>query len=160
MNTSRTTHHPLQTILFGLAVALPLGCDPSEGPEPEGLELQAAALELSPSQDLVELDEAEAVAFDAVDSFDLEADVQAFGAGCTLLRPAGWHGVGVSCVEYYKAPGSPPDLLSMSDGQSFITHSGYSGPGIGTGSARISCDDGVISIQAISCVGGGGGVIE
>jgi len=154
MNTSRTIRNPLLTTLFGLAMALPLGCDPSEGPE--GIDEDVAALELSPSQDLVELEEADAVAFDAIEPFDLEAEVQTFGAGCTLLRPAGWHKSGTNCVEYYKAPGSPPDQLPMSDGQSFITHSGYTGGGLGTGSALISCNDGSISIQAISCSGGGG----
>lgn len=156
MNDSRTIHHPLQMTLFGLVLALPLGCDPSEAPGPDGLADVVAALELSPSQDLLELEEADAVAFDA-EPFDLEAEVgaQASGAGCTLLRPVGWHKSGTNCVEYYKAPGSPPDQLPMSHGQSFTAYSGYSGGGLGTGSAQVSCNNGSISIQAISCVPGG-----
>ena len=162
MNTSRITYPSLHTILFGLTMAMPLGCDPSEGSGPDRLEEHAAELELSPSQDLVEVEDADALAFDAVEPFDLEAEVvdaevEAAGDGCTLLRPAAWYGSGVTCVEYYKAPGSPADLLPMSDGQSFITYSGLSGPGLGTGSARITCNDGAISIQKLSC---SAGVIE
>jgi hypothetical protein len=128
---------------------LPLGCDTTESGGREGFADHEAALELSPSQDLV--DDPDIVAFEAVDSFDIEADVQALGSGCTLLRPAAWSGNGTTCVEYYHNPALPPDTLPMYDSQSFITESTY----LGTGSARITCTDGVITIQKLSCYSDG-----
>lgn len=141
---------PLQA-LFALAMMLPLGCDTEEAGR-EGLVDHTAALELSPSQDLV--DDPDILAFEAIeaiDSFDIEADVQALGSGCTLLRPAAWWLNGTTCVEYYHNPQLPADTLPMLDGQSFITESTF----LGTGFARITCTDGVITIQRLSCYDGG-----
>lgn len=159
MTISKTFHHPLKTTLLAMAMAMPLGCDSGEPDGSDGLEQSIAALELSPNQDLVELEEDEAVAFEAIDGIDeideFRADIDAQAAGsCTLLRPAGWSKPGHSCAEYYLPSGGQAGQLPMSNGETFITHAGYVFPGPGTGHARISCNNGNISIQSLSCQGG------
>lgn len=140
---------PLKTLL-ALAVLLPLGCDTEDTDDAEGREAHVVALELSPSQDLV--DDPDVSAFegiDAIDDLEIETDTQ-FGAGCTLLRPAAWYGPGATCVEYFLPHGSPPGMLPMADGQTFLTDSTY----LGTGTARITCTNGAIKIKALSCYEG------
>ncbi|MEM9460333.1 MAG: hypothetical protein AAGF11_39545 [Myxococcota bacterium] len=135
-------------------MTLSLGCDPTDSDELRKVEDLGAALELSPNQDLVDIEGSDAVAFDSIESFDIKAETQPLESGCTLLRPASWYGPGITCAEYFKAPGGLLDTLPMSNGQSFITNAGYTFPGPGTGHARISCNNGNISIQALSCQGG------
>ncbi|MEM9460334.1 MAG: hypothetical protein AAGF11_39550 [Myxococcota bacterium] len=158
MNTSSMTLQSFQTTLLALGMTLSLGCDSTDSDESPPVEDLAAALELSPNQDLVELEGSDAIAFEAVESdepFDIKAEAQSFGANCTLLRPAAWFGPNITCAEYYSAPGGPPQYYPMNDGDSFITEAGHTTPAGGSGSARIRCNNGTISIQSLGCFGGG-----
>lgn len=140
---------------LALGLILPFGCDIDNDVEREGIEQSVAALELSPNQDLVESEDSDAVAFEAIESSDdLVDDAQPLESGCTLLRPAGWSGPGIHCAEYFLPPGGTPGTLPMSNGQSFITGAGYTFPAPGYGFARISCNNGSISIESLSCTSG------
>lgn len=75
---------------------------------------------------------------------------QALASGCTLLRPLGWSGRGVYCVE---KPNTP---LQMAHGQVYYAYSGVSGPLFGFGEARVRCNDGRISVEYSVCFPGGG----
>lgn len=52
--------------------------------EADGPKNAAAALERAPTQDLVEVEEADVLAFDAIEPSELNAQSQAFGAGGTI----------------------------------------------------------------------------
>jgi hypothetical protein len=165
MQLSPSLYRPLQVTLFALALPSPLGCSPAELGEkkqPESLEVVRAS---GSNQTSIELADVEAEAFavadgskvdslDAPDALGAEPNAVASG-GCTLLRPAGWTRRGVSCAEYYSPVGAPPDTLPMSNGESFIASAGYTFPSGGYGEARISCTNGHISIQPLSCFAGG-----
>lgn len=153
MITLHTNHQPLHATLLALAMTLSLGCDTTQSAGLEDLEDLEAVLELSPTQDLVEVEDLGLVAFDGLDLSEAADEPQAFGSGCTLLRPAAWYG-SVMCVEYQLPAGLPGALHPMDDGESFITYSDNSGGGFGIGHARISCNDGTISIETLSCFNG------
>lgn len=153
MLTLRTSPKAPLMSLFAVTMVLSLGCD--EAADRDGLENRADVLELSPSQDFV--DGYDGLAFEAIESSGFASDaadpeVQPFGADCTLLRPVWWSSPHATCVEYYKPPHKPADTLEMDHGDSFITTAGFSGGGLGSGDARITCTNGQISIQTISCV--------
>ncbi len=157
MYISHATRRPLQTALFALTALAAFGCDAARSekeerlenlgaaPEPASAERPAAALEAS--------DDAEVDSFETARPFDDDSDAVATG-GCVLLRPAGWSGGGTSCAEYYLRSGSPPGTLSMTNGQSFFTSARYTSPSGGHGEALISCNNGSITIQALSCGAG------
>lgn len=86
----------------------------------------------------------------------IPALAQAQAASCTLRRPVGWSGRGVSCLE--KLTGT----LTLVHGQVYHAVSGVSCPSCGVGYIDLQCNDGRLITLAQRCTrdgGGGGGVI-
>lgn len=72
------------------------------------------------------------------------SEVQALGAGCTLLRPLMWDVGGNQCLEYANTP------LPMADGDVYTASSGGGGF-YGHGSVSIKCNNGSLEQLSISC---------
>lgn len=84
------------------------------------------------------------------ESAELGRTTQALGTGCTLLRPLGWPGRGVTCVEKLNTP------VPLAEGQVYRAYSGVAGPGFGVGEARVRCTGGRIVQEYAVCRPGGG----